>query len=63
MEEQDYIELQTLLAKLRVFCLKEIGKKEITEKERETKFKLIRSIDNIKNKVPLKLNEGTIEIK
>lgn len=61
MEEQDYIELQTLLAKLRVFCLKELGNPEVTTKEREMNFKLIRSIDNIKNKAPLKINKNLIE--
>lgn len=60
MEEQDYIELQTLLAKLRVSCLKEIGNPEIESSERERNFKMIRYIDHVRNGMPLKLKEGTI---
>lgn len=61
MEEQDYIELNTLLAKLRVFCLKEIGDPETISKSREEKFRLIRNIDNIRNKMPLIIGDGSIE--
>lgn len=56
MEEKDYIELQMLLAKLRVICLKEIGNKDLDPKEREKQFKLVRSIDNIRTKMPLNLD-------
>lgn len=56
MEEKEYIELQTLLAKLRVICLKEIGNKDLDEKEREKQFKLVRNIDSIRTKMPLKTN-------
>lgn len=62
MEEQDYIELNTLLAKLRVNCLKTIGNQDIDTSIREKNFKLIRNIDNIRNYMPLKVNEGTIGI-
>lgn len=62
MEEQEYIELQTLLAKLRVECLKNIGKTEISTKVREQQYKLVRSIDNIARRTPLKIEEGTISI-
>lgn len=62
MEENDYIELQTLLAKLRVFCLKQIGNEETTSSEREQNYRLVRNIDNIRRKMPLKLSEGIIEI-
>ena len=59
MEEKDYIELQTLLAKLRVICLKEIGNHYLDSKEREKQFKLVRNIDNIRTKMPLNLDIGS----
>ena len=59
MEEQDYIELNTLLARLRVNCLKNLSN-EIEFKQRERSLKLIRNIDNIRNNMPLKVEEGTI---
>lgn len=62
MEEHEYIELQTLLAKLRVVCLKEIGNPDIDTSEREHTFKLIRNIDNIRKQMPLKVGEGTISM-
>lgn len=71
MEEQDYIELNTLLAKLRVVCLKntvEIDKKIcennmiISRKERERNINLVRNIDNIRRQMPLKVGEGTISL-
>ena len=62
MEEQDYIELDVLLAKLRVFCLKEIGNPDISTSAREGNFKLIRNIDNIRNYIPLKLEDGVVGI-
>ena len=63
MDEQDYVDLQTLLAKLRVICLKEVGNPDISTTDRERNFKLIRNIDNIRNKMPLIIGDGTIEIK
>ena len=62
MDENDYIELNTLLAKLRVNCLKEIGNPDIESKIREKNYKLIRSIDNIRNYMPLRVEDGTIGI-
>jgi hypothetical protein len=62
MEEQDYIELNTLLARLRVNCLKNLSN-EIEFKQRERSLKLIRNIDNIRNNMPLKVEEGTIFVK
>lgn len=56
MEEKDYVELQMLLAKLRVICLKEMENPNIEAKEREKQIKLVRSIDNIRTKMPLKLD-------
>ena len=60
MDEHDYIELNTLLAKLRVVCLKEIGNPEIKQTIREKDYKLVRSIDNIRRQIPLKVDEGVI---
>lgn len=62
MEEQDYIELNTLLARLRVNCLKNLSN-EIESTQRERSLKLIRNIDNIRNNMPLKVGEGTIFVK
>ena len=62
MEEQDYIELNTLLAKLRVVCLKEIGNPDTSTPERQQNYKLVRNIDNIRKQMPLKVGDGTISI-
>ena len=77
MEEQDYIELNTLLAKLRVVCLKnmtELDQKlwnsnpdnsayeHINRKERERNINLVRNIDNIRRQMPLKVGEETISL-
>lgn len=62
MEEQDYIELNTLLARLRVNCLKNLSN-EVESTQRERSLKLIRNIDNIRNNMPLKVGEGTILVK
>lgn len=59
MEEQDYIELNTLLAKLRVNCLKAIGNPKVDSKIREKNYKIIRNIDNIRNYMPLIIRDGT----
>lgn len=60
MEEQDYIDLQTLLAKLRVYCLKAIGNPNIETSERERNYKMIRNVDNIRQQIPLIVDNGTI---
>ena len=66
MEEQDYIELNTLLTKLRVICMKNMGKLDvnlnadnmrISRKIREENVSMIRSIDNIKRLMPLRMEE------
>ena len=62
MEEQDYIELNTLLAKLRVNCMKNLAN-EIESKHRERCLRTIRNIDNIRNNIPLMVGEGTIFVK
>lgn len=51
MEEQEYIELNTLLAKLRVNCLKTIGDRNTKTTAREKNYKLVRNIDNIKRQI------------
>ena len=60
MEEQDYMELQILLSKLRVECLKELGNKESNSTNRGKAIKLIRNIDKIKANAPLKTEDGKI---
>lgn len=58
MEEQDYIELQTLLSKLRVAAMKEMGDKDTTTEIRQKDLQIIRRIDYLRNNVILKLNGG-----
>ena len=64
MEEQDYIELNTLLSKLRVICMKNMGEIDanlnadnmrISRRKREENVSMIRSIDNIKRFMPLQV--------
>ena len=64
MEEQDYIELNTLLSKLRVICMKNMSKLDvnlnsdnmrISRRKREENVSMIRSIDNIKRFMPLQV--------
>lgn len=66
MDEQDYIELNTLLTKLRIVCLKTIGEIDgnlnadnmrISRRTREENVRMVRSIDNIKRFMPLKIEE------
>lgn len=72
MEEQDYIELDMLLAKLRVVCLKNLSENEhyaenknivkMIRKENEKNLKIIRNINYIRTNMPLQIGEGTISI-
>lgn len=72
MEEQDYIELDVLLAKLRVVCLKNLSQNEhytddknimeTIRKENARNLKIIRDINYIRTNMPLRLNDGTISI-
>lgn len=74
MDEKDYIELNTLLAKLRVVCLKNMSTLDQTKNcdnlrvesvirsERERNLHLVRNIDNIRKQIPLKVGNGTISI-
>lgn len=66
MDEQEYIELNTLLTKLRVICMKSMGEIDtnlnadnmrISRRMREENVSMIRSIDNIKRFMPLKIEE------
>ena len=50
MEENDYVELNTLLAKLRVVCFRNIGNPDTSTKEIERNLKLVRNIDNIRRR-------------
>lgn len=51
MEEKDYSELNILLSKLRVQCLKNLDNK-ISRKKREKSLKTVRNIDNIRKNIP-----------
>lgn len=74
MEEQDYIELNTLLAKLRVVCLKNMSNLDLLNvcensksartirSERERNVHLVRNIDNIRKQIPLKVGNDIISI-
>ena len=59
MSENDYIELQNLLTKLRVILLKEISDSNLKMKYRDKNLKMVRSIDNLRKNTPLiiKTNE------
>ncbi len=72
MEEQDYIELDVLLAKLRVVCMKNLSQSEhyvddrdimeMRRKENERNLKIIRNINYIRTNMPLQIKDGTISI-
>lgn len=72
MEEQDYIKLDELLAKLRVVCLKRLSQNEnyaenknvmkMIRKENEKNLKIIRNINYIRTNMPLQIDEGNISI-
>lgn len=60
MEEEEYIQLQTLLAKFRVAAMKEMGAVDTPTKIREKDLKIIRHIDFLRNNTILNLYGGTI---
>ena len=60
MEEEDYIQLQTLLAKFRVAAMKEMGAPDTPTKVREKDLKIIRKIDYLRNNTILKIYGGTM---
>lgn len=55
MEEDEYIQLQTLLAKFRIVAMKEMGDTKTTTKAREKDLKIIRHIDYLRNNTILNL--------
>lgn len=64
MDEKDYIELQTLLTKLRIVCFKTIGNPNTITRIREENYRIVRNIDYIRRVMPLKLDmEETTSIK
>ena len=71
MDKQEYIELNTLLTKLRVICMKSMGEIDtnlnadnmrISRRMREENVSMIRSIDNIKRFMPLKREENSMSL-
>lgn len=60
MEEEDYIQLQTLLAKFRVVAMKEYGAKDTPPKTREKDLQIIRKIDYLRNNTILSLYGGNV---
>ena len=51
MEEEEYIQLQHLLVKYRVFCLKMYGNTNLITRDRESFRGQIKSIDNLRAKM------------
>lgn len=60
MEEEDYIQLQTLLAKSRVAAMKEMGDMNTPMQIREKDLKIIRNIDYLRNNTILNIYGGTM---
>ena len=58
MDEKDYIELQTLLVKLRVAALKEISNQNLISKFRDRDMKIIRYVDWLRNNTILQIYGG-----
>lgn len=61
MEEEDYINLQTLLAKFRVAAMKEYGAPDTPQKIREKDLQIIRKIDYLRNNTILSLYGGMVK--
>lgn len=61
MEEEDYINLQTLLAKFRVAAMKEYGDANTPQKIREKDLQIIRKIDYLRNNTILNLYGGMVK--
>jgi hypothetical protein len=53
MEEEEYIQLQHLLTKYRVFCMKMYGDIKLKSGIRESYRGQIGSIDNLRKKMPI----------
>lgn len=58
MDEKDYIELQTLLVKLRVAALKEISDPNLIPKFRDRDMKIIRYVDWLRNNTIISIFGG-----
>lgn len=51
MEEEEYIQLQTLLSKLRVNLLREISHPNLVQKYRDQDIKMLRCVDNLRKNI------------
>lgn len=58
MDEKDYIELQTLLVKLRIAALKEISSPNLVPQFRDKYMKIIRYVDWLRNNIILQIYGG-----
>lgn len=56
MEEEEYVTLNNLLTKYRVYCMKMYSDKKNSSKIRERNIKQVRHIDNLRRTIPLILN-------
>ena len=61
MEEDEYIQLQTLLIKLRVASLKMLGNENLIPKIRDNEMKIIRYVDWLRNHITFKEREDKHE--
>ena len=57
MEEDEYVQLQTLLIKLRVTALKKIGNENLIPKIRDNEMKVIRYEDWLRNHITFEEKE------
>ena len=60
MDEEDYITLQTLLAKFRIAAMKEYGAENTPTDVRQKDLKIIRNIDYLRNNTILNIYGGTM---
>lgn len=60
MDEEEYIQLQTLLVKFRVVAMKEFGAESTPTKIKEKDLKIIRKIDYLRNNTILNLYGGNV---
>lgn len=61
MGEEEYVELQNLLTKLRVVALKELGFNGIDTRYRNQLIKIVRKVDWLRNNILLKINNESID--
>ena len=62
MDEEEYIQLQTLLAKFRVVAMKEFGAESTPTKIKEKDLKIIRKIDYLRNKIDYLRNNTILNL-